>query len=189
MKKLFAFLVLGVLCITFAVTSAHAQETEKQETKEASAPAYMLPYPGILPDNPLYKIKVLRDKIWIAITQDPVKKARLYLLFADKKIAMAKALAQKNKFTLARDSALKGENEFTLLTFFYKNNSIKPDDSFLTTLHRASQKHREVLKEIQTLVPQEEKDIYTTIEGFSKRNEEEFGLIAAQQETTDSINP
>jgi hypothetical protein len=180
MKKFLGFLVFGVLCITFFVTSPHAQETQQMETKTSSASSYMLPYPGILPDNPLYKIKLLRDKIWIAITKDPVKKSRLYLLFADKKIAAAKALAQKNEFTLARNIALKGENEFTELTFYYKNNSIKPDTSFFTTLTLASQKHREVLEEIKALVPQEEKAIYTTIEEFSKRNEEEFGLIINQ---------
>lgn len=182
MKKIFTFLMLAGLCLTVAVTSAHAQETATQETKVATEPAYLLSYPGILSDNPFYKIKLLRDKIWMAITQDPTKKAQLYLLFADKGIAMAQALAQKKEFALARDSALKAENEFTELTFFYKNNNIQPDAAFLATLQRASQKHREVLAEIQTLVPEQEKAIYTTIEEFSKRNEDEFVVLSLNNE-------
>ena len=181
MNKSFVFFILTGLCITLAVAPVDAQIAEKQETKKVSAPAYLLAYPGILSDSPLYKFKLLRDKIWFSLTQDPSKKAKLYLLFADKKIAMAKTLAQKNEFALARDSALKGENEMTELTFFYKNNNLIPEPAFFNTLILASQKHREVLEEISSLVPQEEKAIYATIEGFSKRNEEEFGLIEQQE--------
>lgn len=177
MKKLFVLFILVFACLTVAAPSVHAQEMTKVETPVATEPAYMLAYPGILADNPLYKLKVLRDKLWIAITQNPVKKAQLYLLFADKQIAMAKALAQKNEFTLARDIALKGENQMTELTFFYKSSITKPDAAFYATLLRASKKHQEVLGEIGQLAPQNQKDIFNTIVEFSKRNEEEFGFI------------
>lgn len=182
MKKILVFLTIALLSVVFLVKPAHAQEVVvKEEAQVATMPAYLLPYPGILSDSPLYKIKLLRDKIWLAITQDPKKKEQLYLLFADKKIAIAKALAEKKQYSLAKDSALKGENELTNLTFYYKMNRLKPDASFLSTLKRASQKHRQVFEEIQTIVPQNEKDVYAALVGFSNRNEEEFGLIAAQE--------
>lgn len=176
---------LSVCVIVFAiffipVFTIMAQEPDFQETKEAT-PTYTLPYPGILADNPLYKIKLLRDKIWFSLVQDQDEKAKLYLLFADKKIAMALALAQKGNYSLAQETALKGENELTQLTFFYKIGAVKPDEAFYNTLLRASKKHQETFAEIQSIVPENEKEIYTTLKNFSLRNEEEFGLIGHQE--------
>src|SRR3989344_6985739 len=47
---------------------------------------YTLPYPGILPDNLLYPIKVFRDRIVSFLISDPLKKAEFNLLQADKRL-------------------------------------------------------------------------------------------------------
>lgn len=70
---------------------------------------YNLPYPGILPDNPLYFIKGIRDKILELVTRDNLKKAELYLLFSDKRVAMAESLAQKGKDKQALTIFYEGE--------------------------------------------------------------------------------
>src|SRR5258706_345152 len=56
-------------------------------TPKASDINYNLPYPGsILSDNILWPLKALRDKVWLAVTVNPSKKADLYLLIADTKL-------------------------------------------------------------------------------------------------------
>lgn len=144
----------------------------------ATRSAYTLPYPGILPDNPFYKIKVLRDKIWLSLIYDPAKKAHLYLLFADKKLAAAKLLAQKGNIKLAEEMALKGENNMTEMTYFYKSINAKPDVQFYKTLVEASHKHQELLSEIIALVPEQNATVFNQILEFSKRNEAELGIIS-----------
>lgn len=73
---------------------------------------YYLPYPGILPDNPFYKIKMLRDQIWLLLTTDPVKKAELLLLFADKRVGAGEVLIRGNKVSLGISTLIKGEKYF-----------------------------------------------------------------------------
>ena len=73
---------------------------------------YYLPYPGILPDNPVYKVKMLRDQIWLLLTSDPVKKAELLLLFADKRIGAGEVLIKGNKVSLGISTLIKGEKYF-----------------------------------------------------------------------------
>lgn len=56
---------------------------------------YSLPYPGLLPDSPLYRLKVWRDVIQGFLISDPVKAAEFNLLQADKRMSGAVALAKK----------------------------------------------------------------------------------------------
>jgi hypothetical protein len=70
---------------------------------------YYLPYPGILPDSPLYKIKALRDKIDLWFTFNPVEKATKELQYADKRINAAIFLMQGGKASLGVSTATKAE--------------------------------------------------------------------------------
>ncbi len=58
---------------------------------------YVLPYPGMLPDNPLYVLKNFRDRIIEFLISNPVNKAEFYILQADKKLSMGISLAEMGK--------------------------------------------------------------------------------------------
>ncbi len=73
-----AFLILG--SVTIVVRAQTTAENAKENVKKFSE--YALPYPGILPDNVLYNLKVFRDKVFEFLIIDPVKKADFYLLQA-----------------------------------------------------------------------------------------------------------
>src|SRR3990172_3897569 len=63
---------------------------------------YPLPYPGrVLPDHLLWPVKVVRDRLWLAMTTNPLKKAEISLLLANKRLASAQALFDKEKPDLA----------------------------------------------------------------------------------------
>lgn len=79
---------------------------------------YELPYPGILPDNPLYFVKIVRDRIIEFLTRDNIKKAQLYLLFSDKRAASALVLVQNGKNSLAITTLSKGEKYFDQIPLF-----------------------------------------------------------------------
>lgn len=81
-------------------------ETEGEPVEEiviesTSSSGYIFPYPGILPDHPLYSLKVLRDKIYDFFIKDPVKKAEFKLLMADKRMNMGLMLNEKENNSLA----------------------------------------------------------------------------------------
>lgn len=58
---------------------------------------YVLPYPGILPDHPLFAIKMLRDWIFERLISDPFRKTEFYILQADKRLSMALAFIDSSK--------------------------------------------------------------------------------------------
>ncbi len=76
---------------------------------------YPLPYPGMLPDNPLYIIKTVRDGIILFLISDPIKKAEFNLLQAGKRFQAGLFLIKKSdqKAPLAFSTIDKGINYFS----------------------------------------------------------------------------
>lgn len=70
---------------------------------------YTLPYPGILPDHPLYNLKRFRDYVLERLISDPVRKIEFYTLQGDKRLAMGITLSGQGKSTLAESTISKGE--------------------------------------------------------------------------------
>ncbi len=156
---------------------AYAQEeTSIDTTPTPTATAtptpvdYKLAYPGLLPDNPLYKLKVLRDKIVLQFITDPMRKIDFYLLQTDKGILAANMLVDKNEIALAGQTALKAENNYTLLTNELPNLPKKPDAAFFNKLQTASLKHQEILNGIIAKVQPKDQDVFKTVLNFSKTN-------------------
>jgi hypothetical protein len=89
-----------------AEKTAAAEELKEEELKEVD---YYLPYPGILPDHPLYWLKMIRDRILLALTNNPVDKFERFLLYADKRIGAAEVLIKGNKAELGVTTADKAE--------------------------------------------------------------------------------
>ncbi len=138
---------------------------------------YQLAYPGLLPDSPLYILKVLRDKIMAMLISSPSKKVDFYLLQADKGIAMVPLLVQKNEASLAKTTALKAENNYTLITFVYKSNSTKPDEATYKKLLSAANRHQEVLAGLLSKVSADDAKVLQQVINFSKTNVEELQKI------------
>jgi len=70
---------------------------------------YVLPYPGVLPDSPFYTIKMIRDRIVLLLTTDPINKTEKLLLYADKRLGAAQALFEGNKANLGASTVTKAE--------------------------------------------------------------------------------
>lgn len=176
---------LVFLLFLFNVTVTFAQTPTINLSPTSTQPApvkYTLPYPGMLPDNPLYKMKVLRDKITIKLMSEPQKKIDFYLLQTDKQMAMVPLLVDKKSIDLAKKTALKAENNFTELTFVYKIYSLKPDNKAMNKFKTAALKHQEVLKNAMLKVEPEDKKTFQQVINFSKTNVEELEKISKRKE-------
>lgn len=160
MKK---FLVLIILSVIFfinlqSVYRAEALSSTPASNAASAAPGatidYPLPYPGILPDNPLYFMKALRDRVVSFFKFDPLKKAEFNLLMADVRLNAAQYLFAKgeSKYSLAETTISKAENYFynslTMVTEA-KQQGMQVND-FVSKLIIASQKHQQVIKELES---------------------------------------
>ena len=175
MKRLFAFFLLTLFIFTFFSPFVLAQTSEEGA---ASPSAYQLPYPGMLPDHPLYKLKVLRDKIILFFIRDPLKKAAKHLHMADKELLMALKLAEKGNIPLAQHTAFKAEHHMTLLitevkkAVYYSDKELPQD--LAQRAHQAALKHQELLTGMMDQASKEDQEDFKTIKEFSIRNDNEL---------------
>lgn len=88
----------------FAVTPTATPMEVAQEEVAPTKVEYALPYPGILPDHPLYFLKRLRDQILEKLIADPVRKIEFYMLQADKNVNMGVFLVAKNNDPVAQET-------------------------------------------------------------------------------------
>lgn len=162
---LYIFVILFSLFISPLVQSSFAEEST-----QSAIIKYDLAYPGMLPDNPLYKLKVIRDRVTAALIADPYKKIDFYLLQTDKGILAGAMLVDKNKIKLAQETILKAENNYTLLTQQLYRFIEKPDSSYFNKLKTAALKHQEVLNSLVKRVPSNERQIFKNVIYFSQEN-------------------
>lgn len=112
---------------------------------------YLLPYPGILPDHPLYFLKKFRDTILERLIADPIKKAEFYILQGDKRLNMGIFLVAQSKLALAETTVSKGEkylgNVVQVLTT--QKTAGNPIPGYITDrLEKSLLKHEEVLTDL-----------------------------------------
>lgn len=175
MKKLFIGVLL--LMVMFAPITVYAQTDTPaadtlQMTTEAGTPSaitqetqrsnYDLPYPGLLADNPLYFLKVARDGLVGALITNPQKKATFDILQADKRLAGAESLINKDKkkYALAISTLSKAENymeEAILKTKQAQKEGLETNE-LETALQKSVHKHLEDLTDLAATAPKEQKE-------------------------------
>ncbi len=145
MKKIFLFFTLLFFpAVVFASSATPATQIEVTTTVE-----YELPYPGILPDHPLYFLKQARDWMLDRLIVDSVKKAEFYILQADKRLNAGMMLLDKGNDLLGEQVISKGEkymnNALTLLASQKAEGRDVPAN-IVDRLEKAVAKHRELLE-------------------------------------------
>lgn len=141
-------IVLIVSLLLLFNTNVYAQNATQSVSATPSAKIeYQLPYPGILPNNPIYFLKALRDRVIGFLIQDPLKKAEFNLQAADKRLSASALLLDKGKKELAISTISKGENYFEFSLRELEAIQNKEDKKvILSRLESASKKHQEVLE-------------------------------------------
>lgn len=141
--------------------------------QKPSVTAYQFPWPGILPDHPFYKLKVLRNKIIYNIIYSPVKRVEFDLLMADKMLYASKLLLDKGEGDLAKETALKGENYFSILVADYarvKQRNEIISGKLRTRIDQAYEAHQQLIDYLGQKAPEADKKTYQDIDFFSDEN-------------------
>lgn len=137
------FLALSFPRFSFAVAMTSPVQEKKQE--------YLLPFPGILPDHPLYFFKQVRDGILDRLIVDPLRKAEFHVLQADKRLNMGVVLFEQGKETLAETTISKGEKYMERAAHglsVFKSTGRSVPASIIDKLTRSMEKHVEVLGDL-----------------------------------------
>lgn len=132
------------------------EEKLGQESKKGD---YYLPYPGILPDHPLYWLKMVRDRIMLWTTRDPLQQYQRLLHYSDKRIGAAKALIEGGQPELGVTTATKAEKYLEQAVSQYNtlNAASKINPETKEQLERAVEKHQELVEAFLLQVPDQAK--------------------------------
>ncbi|OGG07885.1 hypothetical protein A3D05_02545 [Candidatus Gottesmanbacteria bacterium RIFCSPHIGHO2_02_FULL_40_24] len=111
---------------------------------------YHLPFPGILPDHPLYPMKRIRDWLLLFFNRNPIKKTEYHLLFADKKLVMAQLLLDKRKTDLSVNTLIESQTELlkSVSVFNTLASSSNPPENFSDKIELAIKKHSDLINKI-----------------------------------------
>ena len=148
-----------------ATESVPGQATEPVEEEFDYFVAYPSPptYPGILPDHLLYPLKMIRDRILLFFTTDPLKRAELLLQFADKRLRATKALIlEKGKIEPGITTLTKAEKylERAIDQERVANQAGKDTAAFLEKLSHATRAHEKVILEFEEKIPNTARPVY-----------------------------
>ncbi len=164
--------VLWIMCfllfVMFSVISTAKNAILKMNTVD-----YIQSSVGLLPDNRLYKLKVLRNKIAEKIIIDQVKKIEFNLLMADKTIIASRLLMEKGKNDLAAETALKGENYYSMLVQAYNNALIRQNkipDWLDKKITQSAVMHQKIFVDLEKKSDEKNKKTFQVVTQFSKIN-------------------
>ncbi len=165
MKKLIT--VLSFICVLALVPSVFAQKGDTE-----------LPYPGLLPDSPIYFLKSARDKVIGYFIFGEDKKALYALTLADKRLSEAKALFDKGEDGLASVTAEQAgvENENAQEHLVKAEVEEKNVTAIIEKLAANSARQQAVLARILEKAPEQAKAAIEHAMEMSKR-----GLTKAQE--------
>lgn len=168
----------GASRLSFAAATLKYTVTSESTTPSAELKVdYYLPYPGILPDHFLYRVKMVRDKIKAFLTNHPDEKAYLYLLYSDKRIGAGKVLIEGNKVPLGLSTLLKGEKYLELAVI---QASRVEDKTLDDKLSMACQKHREIFLELKDKVDSSGATAIEDLLKFNKLLQEQIIMLSSQ---------
>lgn len=109
---------------------------------------YTLPYPGLLPDSPVYVLKVARDNLMLFLIRDPVQKSFYELLLSDKRLAAGKTLIENGKVTLGVTTIVKSEDYFQTSVEQDLNMKSGKTSDLTAKLVVSANKHGEVISNL-----------------------------------------
>lgn len=162
MKVIILSFLLFLFVLPMSVFAQEASPSGDVTPTPVQATDYELPYPGLLPDNPLYPLKMLRDRVVLILISDSIKRAKFNLLQADKRLQAGLYLynGNKSKVNIAISTISKSQNYFSdALAETEKAKREKHDiDGIINDLTLSSRKHQELLRDFEKTVPQENKE-------------------------------
>jgi hypothetical protein len=175
--------VIGVSVVRARQTQEVGEAVRQEEgvVEEASeateggvlAVDYYLSYPGILPDHPLYWLKMVRDRVQLWLTTKPLVKAERLLLYADKRLGAGWALVDGNKVDLGVTTLTKGEKYLERVMIAAESLGEGGEEMrFKEKLNKARMKHEEVLLLLEEKLGDEYKEVMEQILQISRGGEE-----------------
>lgn len=183
MMKRFALTILGLLLAFVLQFSVSAQTTSLASPSPVASTQAALPLPeyrGLLPNHPLYKIKLLWNRLTLIFTPNPSKKAEKYLSLASSELSAAHELIKQGDTATGVHSAFRGEHYMTLLVNELKNVAYASgslDTRVTSQAHAVYPSHQAIIMSMIEKTTGDAQNSLKTILEFSQRNDKELTAL------------
>jgi hypothetical protein len=132
---------------------------------------YPLPYGGrVVPGGVLWPIKAFRDRVWLYVNTDEVRKADILLLFSDKRLVMGRDLVEQGEIEMGVTVLVK--SGMYLMESLEKVEEAQRKGAntceFLGRISLSSLKHREILETIYKQIPEDGRPVVSKLIGESE---------------------
>ncbi len=147
-KHITAVCAVSLFLISASFVYADSSESAALISPTPKPVEYELPYPGLLPDHPLYFLRAVRDTMQNIFTSNPLKKAEFHLLQADKSVSASVLLSEKqDTLQLAGATAVEAQVHFEKALDFLGNAKTQglEVNELARKMHLANEKHQETL--------------------------------------------
>lgn len=117
---------------------------------------YVLPYPGLMPGNKLYRVKQVLDKIVQVWSFGSFSRHKYELNLADKKLVEAKILFEYQQYPLAIKTLEDSNIHFQQAGKFLEQAKKEGKDIVQKKIvyKSAAKKHEEILKTLENFLPE-----------------------------------
>lgn len=152
MKKLSQIslsLLTFIVAIYIPLVTANAQAASSS-SKPVDI-AYQLPYPGMLPGNPLYFLKTIRDDLTAFFISKPLDKAKFELMQSDKNVEASYLLVSQHNNTQASLQTFSQSQDDFEQAIIQTANAKKQGyntKEIISQLVESNQKHAQILHAI-----------------------------------------
>ncbi|MCL4354174.1 DUF5667 domain-containing protein [Patescibacteria group bacterium] len=150
-KKILVYVLLLFFIIPPVATLAETKAFNDQYIKVVGNNE--LPYPGLLPDSPLYFLKMIRDRFVSFSTQNPASKVDFDILQAEKRLnAGVYLFIQRKDHSLATSTISKGSNYFNNALIVAENAKKQKEDikDLKRKISKSLLKYKYVLKNLKS---------------------------------------
>jgi hypothetical protein len=171
----FVILIISVFRTASVVYRFDGEIEDGDVEEEIPVINYTLAYPGkVLPGDILWPIKALRDRLWLATTANPDRKADLLLLYADKRLVSGEIIFRSGKVGEGFAVLTKAEKYLEKAAMQEELNRRGGIDTtvFLYRLSQASLKHIEILRRLYLIAPEHAKPDLINIENYAQNTYE-----------------
>ena len=107
-------------------------------------------YPGILPNNPFYWLKMIRDRVMVYITRNPRKRLEILLNYADKRLVAGEILIIEKEESLGVTTITKAEKYLQKAGIFAFDNLVENENKDL--FEKVANKYLQHRQEIEKLL-------------------------------------
>ncbi|HYM65374.1 MAG TPA: DUF5667 domain-containing protein [Candidatus Sulfotelmatobacter sp.] len=173
MNRLLGFFLIFLL-LSFASVSFASGESQKV--------SYDLPYPGILPNNPLYFLKAVRDNFVGYLISEPLKKSEYDLLQSDKRLVSSQKLLEEGNAELSITTLSKSGNYFysAIENAAFAKSQGKDATPILDKMLNASKKHQEIISEMVQKAKEKNKPSFVDLLKRTKSFQEKVEQIKSK---------